>query len=104
MIKNNRQQTLNLLGLARRSRQLVSGESTVLKAIQTKTAQFVFLAQDTGPTTKKKFIDKCQFYQVPVNQSYTKQELSQAIGQSRTVIGITQSGFARKFEELSTMD
>lgn len=104
MIKNNRQQTLNLLGLARRARQIVSGEATVLKAIQTKTAQFVFLAQDAGPSTSKKFVDKCRFYQIPVDQSYTKQELSQAIGQSRTVIGITQSGFARKFEELRIMN
>lgn len=103
MIKNKRQ-TMNLLGMARRAQKVVSGEATVLKAIQTQSVRLVFLVQDAGSATSKKFNDKCAYYNVPLNQSFTKLELSQAIGQSRTVIGITQSGFARKFEELLAMD
>lgn len=98
------QKVLGLLGLARRARQLVSGEAIVLKNIQTKQAKFVFLAQDAGPATKKKFTDKCRSYGVPCSQAFTKSQLSQATGQSRTVIGVVQPGFARKFEELLTMD
>lgn len=101
---NNKRQVANLLGMARRAQQIVSGESTVLKAIQTQSVQFVFIAQDAGAATKKKFIDKCTFYHVRFDQTLSKIELSQAIGQSRTVIGVTQSGFARKFEELLAMD
>lgn len=100
----NKRQIINLLGLARRAQQVVSGEATVLKAIQTQSARLVFLAKDAGPATSKKFNDKCSFYNVALDQSFTKLELSQAIGQSRTVIGITQSGFARKFEELLAMN
>ena len=43
MIKN-KEQVLNLLGIARRARQLQSGEEIVLKNIQNKKAKFVFLA------------------------------------------------------------
>ncbi|WP_220476642.1 L7Ae/L30e/S12e/Gadd45 family ribosomal protein [Limosilactobacillus fastidiosus] len=103
-MKNNQQFILNLLGLARRAKQIQSGEGSVLKSIQTGKAQFVFLAKDAGSATIKKFTDKCTFYQVPLCELFTKQQLSQAIGQSRTVICVTQSGFARKFEELLTMN
>ena len=42
MIKN-KEQVLNLLGIARRARQLQSGEEIVLKNIQTKKAKFVLI-------------------------------------------------------------
>ena len=101
---NKQQQTLNLLGLARRARQLQSGEGIVIKAIQTQKAKFVFLASDTGAASAKKITDKCQYYHVPYTQKFTKSQLSQATGQHRTVFCVMQSGFARKFEELLTMD
>lgn len=104
MANNQDQQVLNLLGLARAARQLVSGEAIVLKNIQTKKAMFVFLASDAGQATTKKFTDKCNSYGVPCSRAFTKSQLSQATGQSRTIIGVVQPGFARKFEELLTMD
>lgn len=104
MANSQDQQVLNLLGLARAARQLVSGEAIVLKNIQTKKARFVFLASDAGRATTKKFTDKCNSYGVPCSRAFTKNQLSQATGQSRTIIGVVQPGFARKFEELLTMD
>lgn len=104
MANNQDQQVLNLLGLARAARQLVSGEAIVLKNIQTKKAKFVFLASDAGQATTKKFTDKCNSYGIPCSRAFTKSQLSQATGQSRTIIGVVQPGFARKFEELLTMD
>ncbi|MDO4903826.1 MAG: ribosomal L7Ae/L30e/S12e/Gadd45 family protein [Limosilactobacillus sp.] len=101
---NNEQQVLNLLGIARAARQLVSGEDTVLKNIQTQKAKFVFLAKDAGQATAKKFTDKCNFYGIPCSQEFTKIQLSQATGQSRTIIGVVQPGFAKKFEQLLKMD
>lgn len=103
-MKNNQQAVLNLLGLARRAKQTQSGEGSVLKSIQTGNAQFVFLAKDAGSATAKKFTDKCNFYNVPLCSLFTKKQLSQATGQARTVISITQSGFARKFEDLLKMN
>ena len=104
MANNQDQQVLNLLGLARAARQLVSGEAIVLKNIQTKKAKFVFLASDAGQATTKKFTDKCNSYGIPCSRAFTKSQLSQATGQSRTIIGVVQPGFARKFEELLRMD
>ncbi|MGM9907556.1 L7Ae/L30e/S12e/Gadd45 family ribosomal protein [Limosilactobacillus sp.] len=104
MPKNNQQAVLNLLGLARRAGQLTSGEGIVLKNIQTNKAKFVFLASDAGKATAKKFTDKCSFYRVPYSQQFTRKQLSQATGQARTVFGVMQSGFARKFEDLMTME
>lgn len=104
MANNQDQQVLNLLGLARAARQLVSGEAIVLKNIQTKKAKFVFLASDAGAASAKKFTDKCNFYHVPFCQQFTRKQLSQATGQARTVFGVMQSGFARKFEDLTTME
>lgn len=100
---NNNQKVLNLLGMARRARQLQSGEEIVLKNIQTQKAKFVFLASDAGRASSKKIIDKCNFYQVPISTIFTRNQLSQATGQLRTVFCVMQSGFARKFEELLTM-
>ena len=47
MIKN-KEQVLNLLGIARRARQLQSGEEIVLKNIQTKKARTVFCVMQSG--------------------------------------------------------
>lgn len=104
MLKNNQQAVLSLLGLARRAGQLTSGEGIVLKNIQTGKAKFVFLASDAGATSAKKFTDKCSFYHIPFCQQFTRRQLSQATGQARTVFGVMQSGFARKFEDLMTME
>ena len=70
------QKILNLLGIARRAGELVTGEEMVLKSIQHGQTKLVFLAQDAGTTTQKKFRDKCQSYQVTLCQRYTRTELS----------------------------
>lgn len=101
---NNEQKILNLLGITRRAGQLQSGEEIVLNKIQTQKAKFVFLASDAGKASSKKISDKCKFYKVPFSTLFTKSQLSQATGQSRTVFCVMQSGFARKFEELLTME
>lgn len=60
MIKN-KEQVLNLLGIARRARQLQSGEEIVLKNIQTKKAKFVFLASDAGKASAKRLLINVSF-------------------------------------------
>lgn len=96
----NKLKILNLLGLAQRARKLTTGEGLVLKQIQTQQAKVVFLASDCGQTTMKKFIDKCRSYHVALSTDFTRLELSNAIGQKRTVITVTDSGFGKKFKSL----
>lgn len=99
MTKNS-QQMLSLLGLARRARQVKSGEGTVLQQVRTGQAKFVLLASDASAGTKKKFTDKCRTYEVPLNCQFSREQLSTAAGQNRSVFAICQAGFAHKFEEL----
>jgi len=83
---------LNLLGLAQRSGNLVSGEEMVVKNIEK--AKIVFLGKDTGPNTTKKIKNKCNHYGVYLNLDYSIDELSHAIGKrNRVVCACLDDGF-----------
>ncbi|EFU73666.1 YlxQ-related RNA-binding protein [Enterococcus italicus] len=96
----NKQKVLNLLGLATRARKIISGEDLTIQAIRSNKAQVVLLASDAGKNTQKKVKDKCSYYNVPVFDCYTAEELTNAIGKPRMVIGILDKGFASRIEEL----
>lgn len=96
----NKLKILNLLGLAQRARKITTGENLVLDEIQKRRAQVVFLASDCGQATLKKFKDKCQSYHTVLSIDFTRSELSNAIGQERTIITVTDSGFGKKFKSL----
>lgn len=87
--------TIGLLGLARRSRQCVSGDG-ILTSIQRAKAKLVIISDTCGDNTKKKLLDKCTFYHVP----YVFMEndaLNTAIGtQNRKAVAILDEGFAQK--------
>src|SRR5699024_4745620 len=95
---NNKLKALNLLGLAVRARKLESGSPTVLDAIRKQRAQLVIIAEDASPNTKKQFLDKCDFYEIPSYVLFSKDEISQAIGKERTVCAFTDNGFAQSFK------
>lgn len=97
---HNKQKVLNLLGLAQRARKTTTGENLVLKKIQKRQAQLVFLASDSGNATQKKFIDKCRSYDTPLSVNFTRAELSVAIGQARSIIAVTDSGFGKRLKSL----
>lgn len=94
------QQILQLLGIARRADKIVSGEAQVIRQLPQRKLKLVFLATDATPTAAKKINDKCQFYQVIVDQSFKRNELSQAIGMARSVVALTDEGFTRKILSL----
>ncbi|HAN57896.1 MAG: ribosomal L7Ae/L30e/S12e/Gadd45 family protein [Intestinibaculum porci] len=90
---------LNYIGLAARARKVATGE-TALKAIQSKKASFVIIASDASDNTKKKFSDKCKFYDVDYVIWNSADALSHAIGKNnRMVIAILDRGFAQKLKE-----
>jgi len=96
----NPERALQLLGLVRRAGKLVTGESFVLAAVRDGSAKLVLMASDTGKSSQKQFRDKTTSYDVPLNESFTKDQLSTAIGSARTVIAITDPGFVRKLQQL----
>ena len=97
---NNREQVLNLLGLAQRAGRIISGEDLVIKSIQEGKAQLVFLAHDAASNLTKKMTDKGQYYQVDVTTVFSTLELSAAIGKSRKVLAVTDAGFTKKMRSL----
>jgi ribosomal protein L7Ae-like RNA K-turn-binding protein len=97
---NNKTKALNLLGLALRARKLESGTPTVLANIRNQNATLVIIADDASPNTKKQFLDKSDYYKIPSVITFSKAEISQAIGKERTVCAFTDTGFAQSFKKL----
>lgn len=96
----NKQKILNLLGLARRAGKVVAGEEMVLKRLRNHQVDVVIVAVDCSEGTRKKFVNKCQSYQTPLIMEFTQTELSIAIGQKRSIIALTDAGFAKKIRSL----
>ncbi|MFI3237199.1 MAG: ribosomal L7Ae/L30e/S12e/Gadd45 family protein [Lachnospiraceae bacterium] len=87
---------LSLLGLATRSRNLVSGEFATENAVKDKSAKVVLIATDASENTKKLFRNKCTFYEVPFIEFGTKESLGHAIGKElRSSLAVTDAGFAK---------
>ena len=91
--------TLQLLSLIKKANKLITGEEFVTDAIRKKKIYLVFLASDAGVNTTKKITDKTKYYEVPLVNTYTSDELSSAIGKKRMVIGITDLGFATSIKK-----
>lgn len=92
-MKHNK--VFSLLGIAMRGHNLVSGELQTLEAVKKGSAMLVIIAEDASDNTKKLFTDKCSFYEVPVQQYGTKEELGKAIGKDlRSSIGVCDAGLA----------
>ena len=87
---------LSNLGLCNRARGLISGEEMVCEYIASGKVKYVFLANDASQGSKKKIINKANYYNVEDNEGYSSLELSSAIGKvGRMVIGITNENFLK---------
>lgn len=91
---------LNLLGLAQRAGYIVTGEDNVTIAMQKQKVKIVFVAKDASANTLDKFEKKCYFYKVECNLDFDTDELSQALGKSRKIIGLTDQGFYKALKKL----
>lgn len=88
-----------MIGLATRAGKTISGEELVVKNM--KQLHMVFLASDAGPNTTKKITTKCGTNEVELVQSFSRDELSKAIGKNnRVVCGIKDIGFANAIRKL----
>lgn len=86
---------LGTLGLAMKSGNIVSGESMTEQAIRQGTARLVIVAEDASANTKKKFINSCSFYHVPIAVYEQKEVLGNAIGKEfRASLAVLDEGFA----------
>lgn len=92
---------LSLLGLATRSRNVVSGEFSTEKSVKDGTAKLVIVATDASDNTKKEFTDMCKYYHVTCVLFGTKEELGHCMGKEiRASLSITDEGFANSITKL----
>lgn len=86
------------LGLAKRAGALRLGETKVYENIQA--IRYLFLASDAGPSTTNKVEGKCHHYGIVVDRSFTREQLSNALGtQNTVVVGVVDAGFTSLFQE-----
>ncbi|MQS51519.1 L7Ae/L30e/S12e/Gadd45 family ribosomal protein [Companilactobacillus mishanensis] len=91
---------LNFLGIAVRAGKIISGTELTLQGVRDNTVKLVIIASDCSDRTKKEISNKTDFYKVPLNASFTSQELKKSIGKDRKVMGITDLGIARRLNEI----
>ena len=92
-------EVLNYLGLAMRSRNLVTGEQ-VLSSIRSKKACLVIISEDASENTKKQLVDKCTHYQIEYIIKGDSTSISSAIGKTnRKAVSILDKNFAKKIKE-----
>ncbi len=90
-----------LLGLAARARALVSGDDACMRAIRTRKAALVIVAQDAGANGMKKLRDKCLYYEIPMVSTLTKGQLGRALGKDeRAVVAVTNPRFAAQIAQI----
>ena len=86
----------SLLSLCMRARKLAAGEHACEIALRSTDARLILIAEDASEGTKKKFINKAFYYNVPAVIYGGRNEISKAIGrENRVVIAVTDFGFAK---------
>lgn len=86
----------NLLTLAAKSGNLVSGEESCLNYLKKASIYLLILAEDSSINTRKKFNDKGTNHNIPIRFWNKKNILGPIIGKgSRSVVGVLDKGFAQ---------
>lgn len=91
----------SLLGLAQKAGKVISGDNTCRAKF--KFIKLIILSEDCSDKTKEFFQYHCAKAQKPILTIGKRIELGIALGKSpRTVVGITDSNFARRIVNLVT--
>lgn len=101
MQRLNQNKIFSLVGLATRSRHVVSGEFMTEKAVKSGDANLVIIGEDASDNTRKQFQDMCRFYHVPCYIFGKKEELGHSMGKEmRASLAVTDSGFSKSLIKL----
>ena len=94
-----RNRVLQMLGIAAKSGNVVSGEFSTEKAIKTGHACLVIVSQEASENTRKMFENMTEFYGVPMHVFGTKDELGRCIGKEfRASLAIIDENLAKAVE------
>ena len=91
----NRQKTINLLGLAQRAGKLITGTETVIAKLNKGKITAVIMACDVQDNTAEKVDRAARKVNVPIINLFSADELSKAISKKRKVLGLTDVGFTK---------
>lgn len=98
--KPNKDRVLSMLGLAARSRNVVSGGFATEEAVKSGKAYLVIIAEDASDNTRKKYSNMCGFYEMPYEYYSMKEILGHAIGkEERSCLAVTDKGFADSIQK-----
>ena len=82
----NKQKTLNLLGLAQKAGKLATGFDAVKISLSKNQAKLIFVGSDVSQNTK----DKLALVDV-----FSSAEITQALGKERKLVSVTDAGFSK---------
>ena len=93
---------LHFIGIAYRAGKVSKGAFLTEKTIKNGSALLVIIAGDASENTKDKFISQCKYYGVKCFIAESKKTLGAVSGgmDNRSVLSITEEGFAKKTAEL----
>ena len=90
----------SMLGIAAKGGNIVSGEFSTEKAVKTGTAYLVIVSEEASENTLKMFRNMTDYYEVPMYQYGTKEELGKCIGKEfRASLAITDENLAKAVEK-----
>lgn len=90
----------NLIGIATKARNTVSGEFSTEKAVKEHKAALVIVAEDASENTKKMFRNMCTYHEVPIYFIGEKTELGHAMGKEfRASLAVLDKGLADAIEK-----
>lgn len=88
-----------MLGIAAKSRSVVSGEFATEKAVKTGKAFLVIVSEEASDNTKEMFTNMTSFYEVPIYFYGSKEDLGRCIGkQFRASLAVTDENLAKAVE------
>ena len=91
---------LSNISLATKAGKTVSGEFSVEKAVKEGKAKLVVVSAEASDNTKKMFKNMCTFYNVPIYNYGTKEDLGHFMGKEfRASLAVTDEGLAKSVEK-----
>lgn len=85
-----------MIGLAKRAGKVSTGSFICLKAIRSKRARLVILAEDASENTKKSIKDACAYYKIKLIEFSNMESLGHATGGGdRAVVSVNDNNFAK---------
>ena len=91
---------LNTIGIAKCANKISYGE-TLIKDIQNRKVCLVVICKDTSDNSKKKIIDKCNYYKCEYIVEFNQEEIIKVIAREDPVsaVGIKDFNIAKKLKE-----